>query len=70
MGHTQGSRAECQICEVRFVRPWEMSNEIRSWKDLDCGMGQDKQFGTETMNHAEMIELAVSGASPGGRAWI
>lgn len=47
-----------------------MSKQIRSWKDLDCDMGQDKQFGTETMNHAEMIELAVSGASPGERGWI
>lgn len=28
MGHTQGSHAECQICEVRFVRPWEMSKQI------------------------------------------
>ena len=61
MGHTQGSHAECPICEIRFVRPWEVSNQMRSWKDLDCDVGQDKQFGTETINHAEMIEPAVSG---------
>lgn len=61
MGHTQGSHAEHPVCEVRFVKPWEVSNQMGSWKELACDVGQNKQFGTETISHAEMIEPAVSG---------
>lgn len=34
-GHNQGSNAECHICEVRFLRPEEVSNKVRSWEDLE-----------------------------------
>lgn len=34
---------------------------MRGWKELDRDVGQNKQFGTETIDHAEIIEPAVSG---------
>ena len=57
--YSEGSLAKCQVCNIRSVRPWETSNQIRSWKDLGWYVGQDKQFKTEIMTHGEMGEPIV-----------
>ena len=28
--YSEGSLAKCQVCNIRSVRPWETSNQIRS----------------------------------------
>lgn len=64
-GHNQGSSARCQICEVRFLRPEEVSNKVRAgriWSTRGSGLwyGSGQAVQDWAMNHAEAAEPTVN----------